>query len=139
MGWLNIMAIIVSILLIATTIKYMCIKVNRDHWRRSAVAALGHVAEIEAAISRRCEYFGPDECWCNKYDCVAMDCAACFVQRNDGADLWRRKAVWLACKLHRYGDEVERFPDRPDGTHREHDNYRAWLDAADAAVKDGAK
>lgn len=52
-------------------------------------------------------------------------------------DHWRRKAVWLACKLHRYGDGVERFPDRPDGTRREHDNYRAWLTAADAATKEG--
>jgi len=58
-------------------------------------------------------------------------------------NLWRREtentmkmAEWLARRLHKYGDGVERFPDRPDGTPRQFDDYRAWTEAAYKAAKE---
>ena len=79
--WL-IGSIVISIAMWLFVFAWRSVRADRNHWRKRAKAAHGHLAEVDDAIGARCKAFRKGMHWCDRYDCFA-ECNSCFVQGQD--------------------------------------------------------
>ena len=57
---------------------------QREAARADRDIAESRLAEVEAAIEKRCPWYDPEYAWCKRRDGVA-ECLPCYVQGNDAA------------------------------------------------------